>query len=527
MRKALVALAILAALVAIAAAVWPRHPSSPEEHGTMLRARINADILSSDPAAQRDANTDAVLQHVIEGLVAAREDGSVGPMLAERWTISPDGRTYRFTLRHGVRFHNGVPLTAADVVWTFDRYLAPDSTWRCKTDLGPGGIAPITSVKALAPDTVAITLAHPAPLFLTELTRIDCAGAGIIQRASVGPGGKWRYPIGTGPFRWGSWHHNQYVELLRYSGYAALPGPRDGNGGGKRALVDRLRFMVIPDGSAASAALLRGSLDVLDELAPNELANVDHAPGIKLTSSPSLDFYGVLFQVRDPVLADPRLRRAIALSLDVAALTRVATHGTATPDSSPIPTASPYYQAAERPLIHRDLARARALAKAAGYHGQPIQLITNHSPPENYDAGIIIQAMAREAGINIQIVTLDWASALARYSSGNYQAMVFGFSARLDPSLMYGVLIGDKAQEPRKTWDTPEARDLLRQSIATADPKARQTIFDRLEALFRRDVPAIILYNTRRVTAMRDNVHGFKSWPAQTQRLWNVSVGTR
>src|SRR3546814_11160318 len=93
------------------------------------------------------------------------------------------------------------------------------------------------------------------------------------------------------------------------------------------ALFERVCFSVSPDGSAAAAELVRGSLDVLDALAPNELANVTGVPGIHLSSAPSLDFYGVLFQVKDPLLADPRLRRAIALSIDVGALTRVVTHG--------------------------------------------------------------------------------------------------------------------------------------------------------------------------------------------------------
>src|SRR3546814_7829157 len=82
-------------------------------------------------------------------------------------------------------------------------------------------------------------------------------------------------------------------------------------------------------------------------------------------------------------------------------------------DSSPIPTASPFHGAVQRPLIQRDLDAARALAKAAGYKGEPIRLATSHSPPEMYDAAILIQAMARDAGINIEVETIDWASQLA------------------------------------------------------------------------------------------------------------------
>jgi peptide/nickel transport system substrate-binding protein len=495
------------------------------EQGSILRARLNADIISSDPGTKRDLNTDSVLLHVVEGLVASREDGSVGPMLASSWTLSPDRKTYSFQLRNGVRFHNGAPLTAEDVVWSMNRYLAPTTHWRCRADLGPKGIAQILSVTAPAPLTVRIVLDRPAPLLLKTLARADCGGTGIAHRDSVGKDGKWIRPIGTGPFKWGEWRRNQFVELERYAGYKPLPGTFDGNGGGKRVLVDRVRFVAIPDGSAASAALLRGSLDVLDGLSPNELGAVKGAGGVRMVDAPSMDFFGILFQTKDPVLADPRLRRAIALSIDVASLTRAATHGTGTADSSPIPVASPYFTDVERPLIKRDLAAARALAKAAGYDGRPIALITSHAPPEIYDAAIVVQAMAREAGINFEIVTLDWATQLARYSSGEYQAMLFGYSARLDPSLLFNAFIGDKSVDPRKVWDTPAALSLLRQSFDAEDPRARQAVFDAMDRQFRAEAPAIILYNSRRVTALGRGVTGYRPWAAQSQRLWNVGIG--
>ncbi|MGH8171226.1 MAG: ABC transporter substrate-binding protein, partial [Steroidobacteraceae bacterium] len=97
----------------------------------VLHVALNADILSTDPGVLRDENTDAVLLHVAEGLVAPRHDGSIAPMLAQSWKVSPDGRTYTFSLRHGVTFHNGAPMTSADVVWSLRRYLSPATHWRC------------------------------------------------------------------------------------------------------------------------------------------------------------------------------------------------------------------------------------------------------------------------------------------------------------------------------------------------------------------------------------------------------------
>lgn len=492
--------------------------------GSILRTQINSDIVSSDPGMKRDLNTDAVLLHVVEGLVASREDGSVGPMLARAWTVSPDGRTYRFALRPEVRFHDGAPLTASDVVWSFRRYLAEGSTWRCKSDFGDNGIARVTAMTAPDPHTFELVLDRPAPLLLKTLARADCGGTGISRRTSLDGAGNWRQPVGTGPFEWSEWRRNQYVELKRYAGYAPLSGGPDGNGGGKRALVDRLRFVVIPDASSASAALLRGSVDLVDGIATGELGALEGNPHIRLVSSPIMDFYGLLFQVEDKTLADPRLRQAIALSLDIDKLTKVATRGAGIPDSSPIADASPFSTAVQRQKIVRDLPRARALAKAAGYRGEPITLIASHAPPEAFDAALIVQAMAREAGIDFELVSLDWASHLARYSSGNYQAMVFGYSARLDPSMMYNAFTGDKRDDPRKVWGTPQALDLLHRSQTAKSSSERQQAFDAMEQAFRADAPAVIFYNTRRITAMRDDVHGYRMWPAQLTRLWNVSV---
>ena len=129
-----------------------------------------------------------------------------------------------------------------------------------------------------------------------------------------------------------------------------------------------------------------------------------------------------------------------------------------------------------------------------------------------FDSAVLVQAMAREAGINLQIETLDWASQLARYGSGNYQVMAYSFSARLDPSLLFNVLIGDKARDPRKVWGTAEARDMLQRTMEIDEPAARQAAFDTLHRAFMDDVPAIVLFNPSRIAAMHENVVGYRGW---------------
>jgi len=491
---------------------------------TVLYVALNADILSTNPGVLRDENTDAVLLHVAEGLVAPRHDGSIAPMLARNWTVSPDGRSYTFALRHGVTFHNGASMTSADVVWSLQRYLSPATHWRCLAEFTDRGIGRVIDIAAPDAYTVKVTLDRPAPLFLSTLARPDCGQTAILQRASVGPDGRWRSPIGTGPFELAAWKHNQYIDLVRFPAYQSAAGSPDGDAGAKRALVDAVRFEIIPDDSAAVAALLRGSLDILDGIDPAELSLIRRDPRLRIEMSPTLDYYGVLFQTRDPLLKEPCLRRAIAASLDTSGLTKAITWGTAAPDNSAVPVTSPYHGSVEARLWGPNLPQARRLLAACPYRGQAITLIANHRYPMMFNAAVLVQAMAAQAGIHFDIDTMDSRSQLSHYLDGSYQAMVFAFSSKLDPALNFAQLIGSKAADPRKVWDTPQARALLAASMADSDPAARQLDFDRLTEALVRDVPAIVLFNSTRIAAAQPYVRGFSEWPAGEPRYWNVAL---
>ncbi len=513
-----------AALLALGLAAGTAFAQGAPGAGQTLRIQINSDIRSTDPGGNRDDNTDNVLLHIGEGLVALREDTSVGPMLASKVDTSADGLSYAFTLRDGVKFQNGATLTADDVVWSWQRYLKPGSGWRCLSEFDGKGMTKVLSVEAPNPKTVVFKLDRASALFLTMMARPDCGGAAILHRSSVGADGQWKEPVGTGPYKLKEWKRGQYVELTRFDGYTARTEPRDGLTGGKKAEVENLRFVVIPDSAAAKAALYSGGIDAFISPSPSDVIEMRGRSDVRVDTTPVMTMVALLLQTNDPVLKDVRIRRALALALDTPEIARSVTEGLSAVNNSVVPSTSPYYDAAQAGGFKRDIAAAKKLLAEAGYRGQPIRMIANKRYEALYSAAVLVQAMATEAGINIELEVLDWATQLDRYTKGQYQSMAFVYSARIDPALNYEMVSGDKAAQPRKVWDSAYAQTRLAEAMVSRDKARRQALFDEMHKQMLQDVPMIVLFNASDATAMRRNVVGFKGWAPAKPRFWNVRL---
>jgi len=488
----------------------------------VVRVSLSSDIRSTDPGVNRDANTDTVMMHIVEGLVAYRENGTVGPMLAQSISISPDGTVYTFRLRSGVRFQNGAPLTASDVVWTWRHYLNPRTGWSCLAQFDGSEGDRIDSIVATDPHTVVFRLNRPQPLFLVKMAAIQCGQSGILHPSSVSADGSWRAPVGTGPYMLGAWKRGEYVELDAFKGYKPLAGPRDGNTGAKIPYASKIIWLIIPDAASRVAALANGQIEIMPEVSASEMLQLKHIQGVAVSSAPMLETYGILIQAHDPLLADVRLRRALALSLDRKAIAALVTNGTGVPDSSIIPASSPYHSSAESMGDGYDLAAARRLLASAHYHGQPIVMMTNRRYPYMFNQALLVQAMAREAGINIRLQVVEWAEQMAHWLSGKYQLMSFGFSARADPSLSYAAILGNPELNHSLIWSDPDAIRLAANAERTTDPAARQRLFDQLYALMIRDCPMIVLFSPADVDAVGGGIHGFSPWAFGRARLWGV-----
>lgn len=489
-----------------------------------LKVSLNADIRSTDPGVNRDANSDMVVFHVLEGLVAYGKDTGIVPMLAADIQVSDDGLTYSFPLREGVTFHNGAALSADDVVFAWKRYLDPATGWRCLSDF-TGDLANVTDISSRDGNTVVFTLEKPAALFLSSMARIDCGQAGIWHRDSLNADGTWKTPIGTGPYALESWVQGQYVDLAKFPDYQALAGEADGMGGNKGQGPDRLRLMLIPDGAAARAALQSGDVDLIPDLESErdatELAALD---GLTVVTADTLSTSGILFQTNDPLLSDVRIRKAIAMSIDNAQLAKAVGGQGVSYNPSPIPKISGAHGAAQDEGYAYDPQGAKELLAQAGYNGQEIVILTNQRYKSMYDTAVLAQAMLQANGINARFEVMDWATQLDRYADGKYMMQAFSYSARYDAALSFDMFMGAKADEPRKVWDNPEAQALLDRSMQTSDQAGRQQIFDQMHQMLIKDVPAIWQYNGQVMGAYGPKVGAFEAWGTSAPRLWTVRM---
>lgn len=497
------------------------HDAHAKSEGA-IRVAVNSDIRSLNPGMNRDSSTDSVVMHLVEGLVAYGEDGTPRPMLAERVETSPDGTMVTFYLRKNVAFHNGKTMRAQHVVWNWQRYLDPRNHWPCLPEMDGSRGPAIKAVEAVDEYTVAFRLDRPYPMLLAQMAAVQCGAGAIIHPDSVDAEGEVAVPIGTGPYRFSTWKRGEFIELEAFDDYQSRNEPRNGYAGGKVAYARTIRWLVIRDDAARRAALIKGQVDVLPWLSMPEFVELRKYPQIEIKSAPTLASNVLLIQSSDQVLSDPLLRKALAHSLDTKAIAEVVSGGVGTVDASIVPAVNAYYSDTQRRGHDFNPELARALLAESTYKGQRIRLVTNRRYADLFDQSIMIQSMARQVGINIELEVLEWATQFDRYQSGNYQLMSFAYSPRVDPCLSYEAMAGNRVQSPRKVWGDRQALALLAESCALSDPVERQAVFDQLHQLMLRDNPLIVLFNPGAATAVNKRLEGYASWALTRERLWNV-----
>lgn len=490
--------------------------------GGTLVVGISADMRSPYPGFANDDSTLGVQQHIYEGLVAWKENGTVGPMLAKDLpTVSEDGKVYTFTLREGLKFHDGSPVTAEAAAASWKFLLNADNGWGCRQYFNGTGALKVDDVVATGDLTLEFRLTEAAPGLLTQMARADCGEGGIMAPAvySAEPGPA----IGTGPFKLKEHKTAERIVLEKFADYQARSEPTDGYTGKKEALVDGVTFMVIPDPAAQFAALMAGETHIWTQMNVTYADQINAADGFKVTSVPIPSINTFAINTETGTAANPLIRQAISHAIDRAGMIEAVLAGRGVASGSPLSAATPYFGDVQKQGWDYNPDKVAALLKEAGYKGEKITVTTNKNYSVMYETGVMVQAMLQAAGINAELEVLDYAATAQKYARGEYELLAWNYAPTLDPALILDRFTGAKELAASKIWTNPEARKLVNEVLAAA-PEERQAKFDAIHELFLKDTPKLIWASAFATDAFSDKVQGFETWPGRKLRVWNVSL---
>ena len=474
--------------------------------GRTLRVAIEDTPRTLDPRFATDAHGQRISRHLLyNSLVQHGYDLELVPDLAERWEM-PSPETYVFHLRRDAVFHDGHPLDADDVVFTFEHLMDP-------TTGAPVGTAlreKIAAIELLDEYTVRFTLTRPSSGFLTTI--ITAIVPKHLVQSGVDLG---EQPVGTGPFRLLSRSPNRLV-LVPHDAY------HDG-----APQLDELVFEVVRDAGTRFLKLHKGELDVLINALPEHQIDALLAPPLaadyRVVESPGVNYNYLAFNLADPVLARREVRRAIALARDIDALIEHRLHGHATRSRALLPPASPFLDSG-LPLVEHDPTRARELLDGAGFPDPdgagPAPRLTLELKTSNKATAVgnarVIQAQLAKVGIRIELRSYEWGTFYGDIQSGNFQLTMMRWVGVTDPDFYYEIFHSSQvppAGRNRGNYRNPELDALLEAGRFTLEPDEQKRIYREVQHLVADDLPYVSLWHLNNVAVLHRRVKGYRQNP--------------
>lgn len=486
--------------------------------GTLRYATVGEPPSLDQQVITSDLST-TIAHHIFEGLYTF--DGSYAPvpLLAAGDKTSDDGKTITITLRKGVKFHNGDEMTSADVLASLKRWGEFGARGNLLFDK-------VESVKATGDYEITIKLKAPFGPWKNLLAFIN--GGPAIYPASVAEGAtkepiKPEQYIGTGPYKFGSWDPNRKIELVKFDDYAMPEGAANGYAGERKAEFDALDFFPVPDASTRVAGVRAGDYDYAESI-PGDLYDELKSGGEVKTILNGSPIFGLVFMnSKDgPLKENFALRRAIQTALDKSAALKVAIgpEGLWRANGAFYPEGNVWHtDAGTENFSKADPEAAKKLAAEAGYNGEPIKFMVSTNYPFHYDTAIVYTKALADAGFNIDLQVVDWATLIQKRAQPDQWDMFFthhGFVP--DP-----ILISLMNDSYPGWWATPEIEALKAKFTETSDADERKTIWADIQSLIYEQVPAMKTGDIYTYNIASPKLKGLSEstliWPA----FWNVS----
>ena len=454
---------------------------------------------SLDPTtAPAAAIGEIVHYNVLEGLTKVNAAGAVQPLLAEDWSSEPDGKSYTFKLRKGVKFQDGTAFDAAAVKFSFERAKAPDSTNKAKK----GVFDNISSISTPDPWVVILTLNNPdatLPFRLGENTAVILSPKSAATTATQ--------PVGTGPYRLDSWQKGSAVTLVKWDGYRDAAAIK----------LRRVTFRFINDNAAQVAALLAGDIDGMPRFGAVQNLKQFQADKRFTVEIGSTAGKGILaINNRRKPLDDVRVRRAIMHAIDRQAFIDGVLEGLGKPiGSHATPADVGYVDLTGVYPFNPD--KARALLKDAGV-SSPLNL-TLSLPPPSYarKGGEVVAAMLAKVGINAKIENVEWAQWLAGPFKGNFDLTIINHVEPLD-YMQYA--------NPQYYWgyDSKAFNEIAKKRAEAGRGKAQVALYGDIQRQITTDAVNAFIFNPTQVAIARKGLKGlWASSPIAANDLSQVS----
>jgi peptide/nickel transport system substrate-binding protein len=436
-----------------------------------------------DPRIGTDAQSQRLGGLIFSALLERDAEMNLRGDLAQRWE-SPDPLTYVFHLRRGVRFHDGRPLTSADVKFTFDSILSG----AIKTPKR-GSFRMVAAVEAPDAETVIFRLREPYASFPWNLVR---PAVGIVPAGAAADFAQ--HPIGTGPFRFVRAQQDEEVVLERNADYF-----------GRAATIAQVRFRIVPDAIVRALELRKGSADLtLNSLAPDMVPVLARQPELEVTEQPGTIYSYVAFNLDEPSLARREVRQALAYATDRQALVNYLLRGQARLADGLLP---PNHWAYEPNVPHYayDPARAEQLLDAAGFPraaGSRTRLkLTLKSSTEELNRllGAVLQEQWRRVGVELELRPLELATLLDDARRGNFQMYTLRWvGANNDPDIFEFVFHSQKIPPAdganRGHYRNARLDALLDQARVEADREHRKGLYSEVQRIVGEDLPYLNLW---------------------------------
>lgn len=430
-----------------------------------------------------------VLENVFDTLVEPAADLTMAPALAQSWETSPDQLTWTFQLRPGVRFHDGSPFTAADVVYSYRRIIDEKLSTVDK-------FSAVTGVEAVGDLTVRITLSRPTPNLLTNLGGFK--GMAIVSRRNVEDGSIATHPIGTGPFAFTGRQSGDSITLTAnpdfWGGPPQLPG---------------VTFRFISETSTALAALQAGEVDWTDAVPAQRVPQLQGDDSLRLAVTPSNDYwYFALNAARSP-WNDVRVRQAIAYAVDRPSIVQATSYGTAQANQLAIPQGNPWFTGYDR--YSRDIDRAKALLAEAGAAPQRMDMLVTSEYPQTVTAAQVVADNLEPLGITVDIRTVDFATWLDEQNNGNFDMLMMGWLGNIDPDDFYYAQHHTDGANNAQKFSDPRVDAALDAGRTQTDPQARKEDYATAATLIADGVSYIFLYNPAVIQAWTPSLTGYEA----------------